>query len=182
MTENHFWVSAHLPHPFKPNEFLKMFWKEQRQPGVWGPTLPLLLGLSLTVPLAMPEQMYLSQQPPRCQLLQMFWSVVDQRSPSSWNCFCSAPDEATTTVLVAAATTTPVAPGASTEVSPKRGSQGWSSSSDDDGNYQGANSGGQRLITPWISCSSQPPPPPDDRLPTTPASKLATMRPVAPRL
>ena len=36
---------AHLPLPFKPNEFVQMFWKEQRQPGVWGTGAPPLPGI-----------------------------------------------------------------------------------------------------------------------------------------
>ena len=68
MTENHFWASAHLPHPFKPNEFVQMFWEEQRQPGVWGTGAPVLLGVSLVVRPARPQQTFLAQQLPRCLL------------------------------------------------------------------------------------------------------------------
>ena len=105
----------------------------------------------------------------------------EQRQPGVWGAGapaspgivpCNAPDAATTSVLVAIAATMPVAQGASAEVRSKRGSHGWGSSSDVDDNYQGASSSGQRLLTPWISCSSQPPPPPDDRVPTTPPVSL----------
>ena len=58
-----------------------------------------------------------------------------------------APDAATTGVLVATATTMPVAQGASADASPKRGSQGWSSSSDDDGNYQGTSFGSRAALS-----------------------------------
>ena len=50
-------------------------------------------------------------------------------------------------------------------------------STDDDGNDQGTSSSGQRLITPWISCSSQPPPPPDDRVLTTPPTPPVSLPP-----
>ena len=67
MTENHFWVSAHPPHPIKPNEFVQMFKKEQRQPGVWGTGAPpLLLGVSHAALQMWPQQRCSLRQLPRC--------------------------------------------------------------------------------------------------------------------
>ena len=43
MTDNHVWVSAQLLHPFQPNVFVQMSWKEERQPG-GRLELPLFLG------------------------------------------------------------------------------------------------------------------------------------------
>ena len=37
MADAHIWVSASLPHTFRPNEVVQIFWwKEERQPGMWG--------------------------------------------------------------------------------------------------------------------------------------------------
>ena len=73
MTENHFWVSAHLPHPFKPNEIVQVSGKNSGNQECGGlAPLPthLLLGLSLVVRPARPKQTFLAQQLPRCLLPQ----------------------------------------------------------------------------------------------------------------
>ena len=50
MTENHVLLSAQLPHPFQPNVFVQMFWKEQRQPRVRGTGAPPPLEVSHAAP------------------------------------------------------------------------------------------------------------------------------------
>ena len=36
MDDNHDWVSAYFPHPFRPNEVVQAYWREQQQPGAVG--------------------------------------------------------------------------------------------------------------------------------------------------
>ena len=43
MADPHIWISAYLPHPFRQNQLVQMYWKEERQSGSgpWGAGVPL---------------------------------------------------------------------------------------------------------------------------------------------
>ena len=74
-------VSAFVPHTFRGNEAVQMFWKEERQPGGGGPATPLTRATSHRF--LLPRLLSLSRRASKITSLPLSLSVLIM-TPSSW--------------------------------------------------------------------------------------------------
>ena len=78
------WVSAFMPQPFRRIQVIHVFWKEEHQPGAWGPAPPHSQGLFRALrPLRLRLSVQMVQRPPlqlrRLNLVLRGWRVFFPR-------------------------------------------------------------------------------------------------------
>ena len=86
MADTNIWVSAYVPHTSRPNEVVQMYWKEERQPGMWGAGVspPCLVALPARGHLALLTRRLPLSAGPLPRTMTMVGILPPMRSASIW--------------------------------------------------------------------------------------------------